>query len=59
MHEKVCTTTNIVKSFQITAHSITCRLVRVLLDEVLSSTIERCIDPVLMEQSVSITRCYK
>ena len=29
------------------------RLVRVLLDEVLTSTIGRCVDPVLMEQSVS------
>ena len=30
------------------------RLVRVLLDEVISSTIGRCRDPILMEQSVSI-----
>ena len=30
-----------------------CRLVRVLLEQVVSSTIERCVDPVLMEQSVS------
>ena len=29
------------------------RLVRVLLDEVLTSTIARCVDPVMMEQSVS------
>ena len=29
------------------------RLVRVLLDEVMSSTIDRCVDPVLMEHSVS------
>lgn len=28
-------------------------LVRVLLEQVVSSTIERCVDPVLMERSVS------
>lgn len=28
-----------------------------LLDEVVSSTVQRCIDPVLMEPKVSITRC--
>ena len=29
------------------------RLVRVLLDEVMTSTVDRCVDPVLMEHSVS------
>ena len=31
------------------------RLVKVLLDQVLSSTVERCAEPVLMDQSVSGT----
>ena len=30
------------------------RIVRVLLEQVVSSTIERCVDPQLMEQSVSV-----
>lgn len=30
------------------------QLVRVLLEQVMASTIERCVDPVLMEQSVSM-----
>ena len=30
------------------------RLVRVLLEQVVSSTIERCVDPQLMEQSVCV-----
>ena len=31
-----------------------CRIVRVLLEQVVSSTVERCVDPQLMEQSVSL-----
>ena len=32
------------------------RIVRVLLEQVVSSTIERCVDPQLMEQSVRVTQ---
>ena len=38
-------------------HLIDCRLVRVLLEQVVSSTIERCVEPVIMEQSVSFCWC--
>jgi len=35
-----------------------CSLVHVLLDEIVGSTVHRCLDPVTMEPSVSFYLCF-